>query len=182
MKNKIIISLTLISLILTFFLFQKPKEVVETKTITKIEYTPRESEVIGSKPINVTLQTIKVPFITQDTIEKVIYKDIKTNRYTYKDTLENGIIESTIFADNIHLRDVKLTTFDKTVEITTKETIVRNDWYIGGTITLNQNKNILNSSINVFYTHKGRFLLGTGIGYDLITKKAYTPITIAFNF
>jgi len=182
MKNKIIIALTLISLILAFFLFQKPKVVVKTETIIDTIIKIKVDTIDNTKPTEIKKVVVKVPITKYDTIEKIVYKDIKTNRYTYKDTLDNGIVESIIFADNIYERNIKLKTFDKTVLIKTKEVLVRNDMYLGGTITLSENKSVLNSSINIFYTHKGRFLLGTGIGYDTTTKKPFLPITIAFNF
>ena len=182
MKDKIIIGLGIALAIVLFFLFQKPKVVVETQTTYDTIIETRLDTIDNTKPTEIKEVIVKVPITKYDTIEKVVYKDVKTNRYTYLDTLSNGIVNSTIFADKIYERSISLKTFDKTIVKNVKETIVMNTWYVGGTVNLNQNKNVLNQSLNVFYTHKGKWMIGGGLGYSNDSKEIYFPLTFAVKF
>ena len=185
MKSKIIIALGIALAIALFFLFQKPKVVVETVTTTKIEQIPHEVSLPKLQPKEVTLKTIKVPMYLKDSVTKrvvdTIYKEVETKKHSYTKKFDKGVLNSTIYADSVYQYDVDFKFYEEKRMISTKETIVRNDVYLGSTITLNPNKSVLNQSVNVFYSHRGKFMIGTGLGYDNNTKQIFLPITFAIK-
>ncbi len=167
MKDKIIIALS-IALAILLYLYLSKDEVIKEVTKTEIRIDTITKVIDNTKPTEIKRVVIRVPVevIKTDTITKVIYKDKEVTRYKYIDSLTNGIIKSIILADNIYKRDVTLKTFNKTITTETIRTVVKSDLYFGGMITLGQNKSVLNKSLNVFYTHKGKWLITGGFGYS----------------
>lgn len=162
-----------------FFIGFKLNKVEVIKT--KIKYDTITQIVDNTKPQQIKTVKVKVPIEVPkiinnyDTITEIVYKEVQTNEYKYKDVLKNGIIEETILADNIYKRDVKLTTFDKTIE----KTVIKSNFYIGGTTTLNFDKSFSNASLGLFYSHKNKFLLGTSLGHNL--KQPNVNLTLAIK-
>ena len=175
-KTQIIIILGLI-LVIAFLLTREET----VKTVTKVEFIPTIEQKFNTKPVEVKMHTIKVPIqIPNDTIRDTIYKDISTKKYSFKDTLPNGVIESTILADNIYKRDVKLTTFDK--HTTTTNTIVKSNLFLGATVSSMNKTQINQASLNLYYVHKDKFIVGAGTGYDFISNQPITNFTLAIKF
>ena len=175
--TKIIVILGLVLAIV--FLLTK-EETAKIETVTKTEFIQVSDSKIDTKPITIKPITIKVPVkVPGETITDTIYKDVETQKYVFRDTLKNGIIESTIISDMIHKRDVKLTTFDKETTVETTKTIAQSRMFIGVTFPLSTNNHIENSSLNVYYNVKNKVLLGAGVGYNATINKPYASVTLA---
>jgi hypothetical protein len=176
-KNKIIAILIILLVVISYLYFER-----EDKIITKVEtkYDTITKVIDNTKPQSIRKIYIKITdtIDKNDTITKIIYKKKEVKKYRYKDTLKNGIITSTILADNIYKRDVKLKTFNKTT-IITKERF-KSQLYFGGSVILNNDKSVLNTSINGYYTHKNKWLLGAGVGYSY--KQPNVTLTFAIKF
>lgn len=176
MKNHIIYIIIIIGLL--YLYFSKP-EIVKTVTKMEVKYDTITKVVDNTKPTSIKKVYIRISDTIKksDTITKVIYKDKLVNKYEYRDTLQNGVLESTIFADNIYKRNIKLTTFNKTITTETTNTIIQSNLFIG--TEFNFSNYLHSSSLNVYYVHKNKWLLKGGIGYD---SKPFVSLGVAFNF
>jgi hypothetical protein len=182
--TKIILILILVLvLVLMFRKVKDPEVIVETKYIT---ITDQKS---STEPIKIEPITIKVPkpikrdtvYDTKyDTIEKIIYKDIETKKYTYKDTLKNGVIDAEIIADNIYDRKVRLTTWDKETTIT--KIIPKSNLFIGASFNSNFDMTIDQATLNLYYVYKDKFILGAGFGNDFLVNEPVSNLTFAIKF
>ena len=178
-KTKIII---ILGLILGIVFLLTNDEIVRVETVTKVKYIPIYDVKEETKPISIEPKIIKIPIkVPNDTIRDTIYKEIHTKKYSFRDTLKNGVIESTILADNIYKRDIKLTTNDKVTTIETTKTIFKSNFFVGGSVNMDLNNQINQAALNGYYVHKDVFIVGAGIGYDLIQKKPITNITLAIK-
>ena len=168
-------------IILALLYFNKP-EIVKTKTETKIKYNTITKIIDNTKPTKIEKVFIKLTDTIRlnDTIEKVVFKDIEVNKYTYLDSLSNGVLNSVILADNIYKRDIKLTTFDKETETTVTNYIVKSNLWIG--TSLNINKSIESQTLKLYYQHKDKFILNGGIGYSFVNKNTYYSVGFAIKF
>lgn len=181
-KNKIIIALSVAVAVLIYIAFNK-EEVVETLTTTKIEYIPETSTIIDLPPVSITPTTIKVPVpveVTKDSIVRdTVYMDIEAKKYTYKDSLPNGVITSNIIADNIYRRDVQLETFQKKVTTKTTNTIVQSSLFLNVGINRYINtKTIRDVNVGIDYTMKNKWRAGLTGGYDFIQKDPFVGIKV----
>lgn len=183
MKDKIIIGLS-IALAVVLWLYFAQEETIKEVEVTKIVYKTITDTIDNTKPTKIdkivikTIDTIK----ESDTITKIVYKDLKVNKYVYKDSLKNGVIDATIVADNIYDRKVKLTTFNKETETTVTKTVVKSTLYFGVGVTTEFDRSINNASINAYYTHKNRFLLTGGLGYGVKSETPTVNLGVAFKF
>lgn len=164
--KKTIIILVVLLLISVYLLFNKDKPEVITKTETIIEN--HYDTIYNTKPQQIKNVYIKIPVetIINDTITKIVYKDKEVNQYKYIDTLKNGIVKSTILADNIYKRDISLKTTDTIIKNETIITRNKSSLFIGGTITLDNNYKPLNPSLGLFYNRQNKWLAGVGLGYS----------------
>ncbi len=171
----------LIIIVLALLYFNKP-EIVKTKTVTNTVIKKVIDTVDNTKPTKIEKVYIKIvdTIRTNDTIEKVVYKDRLVNKYTYIDTLKNGVLESVILADKIYKRDVKLTTFDKETTTTTTNYIVKSNLWIG--TDLNINKSIQSQSLKLHYQYKNKFILSGGIGYNYVFNNTFYSVGLAIKF
>jgi len=177
--KKINVILVVLLIICVYLLFTEDKPEVITKTETKIEYV---TDIIdNTKPQQIVEKIIKVPkeVIVNDTITKIIYKDKEVNEYKYLDSLSNGIVKSTILADNIYKRDLELETFNTTKTIETTKTIYKSSLFIGGTMNLSNDLNVLNPTVGLYYNRKSKFLVGAGVGIS--NNKANINLTFAIK-
>ena len=183
MKNKLNI-LLVISLGIVLWMYLTKEVVAKEVTKTVTLYDTITKIVDNTKPTEVKKVYIKVAdtIVKNDTITKVIYKDKEVNQYKYTDTLQNGILESTILADKIYKRDIKLTTFNKNTTTNTVKTIVKSELYFGSIFMFSPTKELENTSINAFYTHKNKWLITGGVGYNSIEKKPNISLGIALKF
>ena len=182
-KNRIIFILSLVLCIVLWLYFAKEETIKEvTKTVTK--YDTITNTIDNTKPQQIKEVTIKITDTIKesDTITKIVYKDKIVKKFQYKDTLSNGVLNSTILADNIYSRKIQLTTFNKETTKETVKTVVKSSFYVGGMITSDLNKSIVNTSINTYYTHKNKFLLNAGLGYGIKTDKPTVNIGFAIRF
>ena len=179
MKTKIIIILSVLLAIFIYISQTKVKPEVIIKT--KITYDTIREVVDNTKPQQIKKVYIKIPFETviNDTITQVIYKDKEVNEYKYLDSLKNGIVKSTILADKIYKRDIELITFNKNTEISTTKIHFKSSFYVGGTILLNKNYNVLNPTINVYYNNRNKWLGGLGVG--VINNEPNINLTFAIK-
>ena len=85
-------------IVLLYLYFSKP-EIVKTVTKTEVKYDTIKKIIDNTKPQSIKKVYIRIKDTIKesDTVTKVIYKDKEVNKYTYKDTLQNGVLESTIF-------------------------------------------------------------------------------------
>ena len=168
-------------IVLIVLYFSKP-EIVKTKTETKIKYNTITKVIDNTKPTKIEKVFYKVTDTVRlnDTIEKVVFKDIKVNKYTYVDTLKNGVLNSVILADKIYKRDIKLTTFDKETEKTTTNYIVKSNLWLG--TNTNFSKGIESQSIKLYYQNKDKFILNAGIGYSFINNSTFYSVGLAIRF
>ena len=183
-KNNLTKLIIILVLILAIVLILTKDKEPEIKTVTKTEYIRVTDDKIDTKPAQVSTQIIKVPVPVTNYVTKTdtIYKDVETQKYVFKDTLDNGIIESTIYSDLIHKRDVKLTTFNKETTTTITKTKYVSSFFVGVSANTNFNTSIEQLSVNLYYVHKNKFILGTGIGNDFVTDKPISNITFAIKF
>jgi hypothetical protein len=183
MKNKLNIVLIISIGILLWLYFSK--EVVEKEVIkTVIKYDTIINTIDNTKPQKIKKVYIRITDTIKesDTITKIVYKDKEVNKYTYRDTLKNGVLTSTILADNIYKRDITLQTFNKTETTTITKTVFKSTLYVGGMITSDLDKSLNNASINVYYTHRNKFLITGGLGYGIKTDKPTINIGAAIKF
>ena len=176
-KNKIIIALSISTLVLIWLVFSKD-EVIESVTTTKIEYIPRVSELPNTKPAEVRLIKIKVP-TTVNTVEKVtdtIWKDKEVKEYSYVDSLPNGVITSTIIADNIYNRSVKLKTLDKVVTSKTVNTIVKDALFLEFGANQYVDRSVRDVNLSIDFTRKNKWRIGVTGGYDFMIKDAFVGL------
>ena len=162
--KKLIIILTLALAVSLYFLLNKEKPEVITKTETIIE--KHFDTIDNTKPTEVKKVYIKIPVVTNDTITKIVYKDKQVNQYKYTDTLKNGIVKSTILADKIYKRDISLVTTDTIIK--TEVITVRNKsvLFVGGTIALKKDLEPLNPTLSLYYNRQNKWLGGVGVGYS----------------
>lgn len=165
-------------IVLLYLYFSKP-EIVKTVTKTEVKYDTITKIIDNTKPQSIKKVYIRIKDTIKesDTITKVVYKDKEVNKYTYKDTLKNGVLESTIFADMIYKRNIKITTFDKTTITETTNTIIKSNLFIGTEV--NFSNYVHSGSLNLYYVHKDKWLAKIGIGSD---GKPFYTIGVGFNF
>jgi hypothetical protein len=183
MKSKINIILIIVVGVLLWLYFYK--EVVEKEVVkTVVKYDTIINTIDNTKPQQIKKVYIRITDTIKesDTITKIVYKDKEVNKYTYKDTLKNGVLTSIILADNIYKRDITLQTFNKTEKTTITKTVFKSALYVGGMITSDLDKSLSNASMNVYYTHRNKFLLTGGLGYGIKTDKPTVNIGLAFKF
>jgi len=178
LKNKIIIALSIAVVILLWFVLSKD-QIVKTVTTTKIEYIPQVSKIESSKPIEVKLIKIKVP-VPIKTVEKTtdtIWEEKEVKKYSYLDSLSNGIIKSTIIADNIYERSIELKTFDKVITKETTNTIVQNSLFLSfGVNKFLSTKEIKDLNVSIDFTKNNKWRIGATGGYDLKLKEPFIGV------
>lgn len=165
-------------IVLLYLYFSKP-EIVKTVTKTETKYDTITKIINNTKPQSIKKVYIRIKDTIKesDTITKVVYKDKEVNKYTYKDTLQNGVLESTIFADMIYKRNIKLTTFNKTTTTETTNTLIQSNLFLGTDVNFSNYVHSL--SLNLYYVHKDKWLAKIGVGSD---GKLFYTIGIGFNF
>lgn len=185
MKTRNIIILFVLLALAFYIGFKSNKvEVVKTKTETVTKYDTITKIVDNTKPTKIEKVYIKVPEIVHDTIKlsktDTIYKNKEVSKYTYIDTLSNGRLTSTILADTIYKRNIKLETFNKETINTTTNTVIQSNIMIG--IDTNINRGIQQSSLNMYYIHKDKWLLKGGLGFDFANQNHFYSFGVAFKF
>lgn len=184
MKNLINVILLIAVILLSFYIgFRSNKvEVVKTKTEIVTRYDTITNVIDNTKPTQIkkVYITVNDTVRTHDTINKVVFKDKQVNEYTYIDSLENGRLESVILADTIYKRSIKLDTYDKKTETTTTNTIVKNSVMIG--IDTNIHSGIQQSSLNLYFINKDKWLVKGGLGYDFSSQNAFYSVGFAIKF
>ena len=109
-----------------------------------------------------------------------VFKDKEVKKYIYIDTLKNGLLESTILADNIYKRSIKLETFNKNTETTTTNTIIKNSVMMG--VDTNLSSGIQQTSLNLYFIKGDKFLIKGGFGFDFPRKKPFYSVGFAYKF
>lgn len=186
-KNRIIAVLSVVILVLVYLLNDR-EEVVNEVVKTVVKYDTITSIIDNTKPTKIEkvfIDVVKYDTITYQKTFKVIdtvYKKQKVNRYVYKDTLKNGMLESTIIADNIYGRDIKLKTFNKETTTEIKKTIVKSNLFFGTSAILSNDKSIENISLDAYYVRKDKWLLKGGIGYSLESNQPNASLGFALKF
>jgi len=177
MKKIIGILVVLLIICLYLIFIEKPEVIVKTETVIKTVY----DTIDNTKPQQIKKVYIKVPdtIIKNDTITKVIYKDKEVNEYKYTDTLKNGIIKSTILADNIYKRDISLKTTDTIINTEVIRTLNKSQLFIGGTMNLSKDLNALNPTLGLYYNRRNKFILGAGVGIS--NNQANVNVTFAIK-
>ena len=189
MKNYLIYGLGIATIILLFLYFTKP-EIIETVTVTETVIEKVTDTIDNTKPTKIKKVYIKVPVqkTVHDTIEKrvehlkFVYLDKEVNQYTYKDSLANGVLTSTILADSIYKRSIKLSTFNETTTTEITNTIVKPLLFIGLNASMTFDKKFDSGNINLYYVHKDKFLLNGGVGYNAIIEKETFNVGLALKF
>lgn len=187
MKNNIITILGLAVALLLYLYFSKPT-VIGTVTETIIEHDTIIKTIDNTKPQTIKKVFIKVPVMVYDTISNTIvktntiYRDKEVTKYVYKDTLENGVLTSTLLADMIYKRSIELKTFNTTTTTTTTNTVAQSMLMFGPSGILNFTGELKNININVYYVHKDKWLVHGGAGYLIDVKEPVINIGTAFKF
>lgn len=179
MKIKIILFQFLAIAVLSYFLFQKPEVKTEVKTeerIVKVIDT-----FYKSKPEKIKEVFVKVPEVITKVVHDTVYVNKKVKEYVYKDTIKTAKITSTIIADNIYSRSVRVDLSERQIKTEITKTIFKPRFYLGNSFTLGSGKSIETMSLNGFLATK-KLLIGSGIGLNLNTGKPIIPITIAYKF
>ena len=186
-KSKDILLLIVLALLVYFAFFQKPEIIEREVTITPKTEVKKDTKPVSIEDAKAEIKYIKgdTRYIKGDTIlikgetkyvkGDTIYMEIDTKKYTYKDSLANGILESIILADNIYDRKIKLTTFEKH----TKETVVKSMFFLEANFDITFNGFIKSTSISLDYTHKNKWRIGAGPGIDFISGQPYVKAKFA---
>jgi len=173
--------------IIVYKLYFEKESVIGTETII----TPITDVKPNTQPIKIDTLYIKgnTEYVKGDTkyikggIQykdgEVIYVDSSTvgsipvKKYTYIDSLANGILKAEIVADNIYNRKIKLTTFNK--ETTT--TVVKSLLFLDFEIETYKDLNLRGASVSLDYINKNKWKIGVGVGYDLNFNQPYGKIS-----
>lgn len=169
---KIKIALSIIIVILLWLVLSKD-EIVKTVTKTTIEFIPEVSKIITSKPKEIKIIKIKVPVVVNSTTTDTIWRNKEVKKYSYIDTLSNGIIKATIVADNIYSRSLELETFNKIITKETTNTIVQNSLFLNFGVNRYVNKDLRDINISIDFTKKNKWRFGTVVGYDFVIEKIF---------
>ena len=166
MKVKIIIFQSVLILILCYFLFSNSNtEVKVVEKIVKVTDT-----IWQTKPQQIKKVFVSVP-------NKKNKKE--TKEFIYKDTLKNGILNASIFADTIYNRQIEMITFNK--ETTIEKIKFKPSFYIAPSVDMQGFDKVKNIELKG-YLSGGKLMIGSGVGVDLNTNEAYVPVTIGFRF
>lgn len=172
--KKIIVIQSIAIVVLLFMLFDAGGQKTKIETIEK---TIVECDTFyKTVPFKYKKAIVKIP--SQDG-KKQVEKEV--TQYVYKDTLKNGLLTSTILANKIYQRDIKLKTFSKEITRNIKKTVSKNRFYIGGSTSIAQEFEVKTISMNG-YLSTDKILIGSGFGVDMSTQKPIIPLTIAFKF
>jgi hypothetical protein len=174
-RNKIIIAQTLVIIILAYFLFSGPEVKTEIKTVEKIVKVT--DTVTVSKPQKIKKVYVSVPSYSTDTV--LVQKEAK--EFIYKDTLKNGILNASIFADTIYKRNINLTTFNKETHVEIKKEVFKPVFYVAPSVTMHKLESVKNASLNAFIASR-KILIGAGAGLDIETGQPTMNATIGFKF
>ena len=166
MIKKIVIFQTLVIAVLIYFLFGNAEpEIKVVEKIVKVTDT-----IWQSKPQKIKKVFVSVP-------NKAIKKE--TKEFIYKDTLKNGILNASIFADTIYQRNIEMITFNK--ETTIEKIKIKPSIYIAPTLGIQGLNEVKNIGVKA-YLSGGKLLIGSGVSIDLNTKETFIPITVGFRF
>ena len=163
--------------------FSNKQEVIKTKTETVIKYDTITKIVDNTKPTKIEKVVIEVPKNIANTQLDTVYiesKQVTTNKYTYIDTLENGLLKSTIWADKIFKRSIELTTFNKETKTTTTNTVIKNSVMLG--VDTNINSGIQQTSLNLYFVRGDKWLVKGGLGYDIARQSHFYSVGLAIKF
>lgn len=178
------VSIFIFIVLLAFYIgFKSNKvEIVKTKTETVTKYDTITNIIDNTKPERVRKVFIPVTdtVISHDTIKEVVFRDKKVNEYTYIDSLENGRLESVILADTIYKRSIKLDVYNKNTETTITNTVVKNSIMLG--VDTNIQGGIQQSSLNLYFINKDKWLIKGGLGYDFSSQNAFYSVGFAIKF
>lgn len=179
-NNKLVLGLAIALAIMLWLFFMKPDIVKEVVT-TVVKYDTITKTVDNTKPTEIKKVTIRLTdtIFVNDTIRKVVFKDKIVSQYKYKDSLENGVVEATILADTIYKRDIKLTVFNKTTTTEIVRTVVQSKFYVGSNMQFDKANGMTFASANLYYTHKNKWMVGAGYGYNFQFEKPQFSITLA---
>lgn len=181
MKSKNILIVLCICLVVFFVgYFSNEREIVKTKTEVVTKYDTITKTIDNTKPTKIEKVYIKVPVKTHDTVTRVVFKDKPVNKYTYIDTVKNGRLESVILADTIYKRSIKLDVYNKETVKTITNTIVKSSVMLG--VDTNINGGIQQSSLNMYYINKDKWLVKAGLGYDFTNTTHFYSVGIAIKF
>lgn len=180
MKKAKNIAIFIILLILAYKVFFEGPTVIGTETtITAItekkeNTTPDDVETVylkgDTKYIKGDTEYIKGEIVYVDSSE---VNSIKTKKWTYIDSLANGVLKSEIIADNIYSRKINLTTYNK--ETTT--TVVKNLLFLEAQIELFREGRVRTLSVGLDYINKDKWKFGLGFGYDLMIKEPFVQFS-----
>lgn len=181
MKNKIIFILSVAMIIVSWFLYDCLNVEPEIKETVKVVKTT--DTIYKTLPAKIEKVYIKVPKIIEKKSEVVVHDTVfvekQVKKYVYKDTLKNGFLTSTIFADMIYKRNIKLTTTDTTKTI--EKTIFKPRFYVGGSVDGNKLDGLNSLTINGYLTNKMN-LFGFGAGFNLSTQKFIYSFSYARSY
>jgi len=153
--------------------------VIQTDTVYKtiIDTTG----IVPIAPSTGELVTIELPDVSTPEPNDTIKVD--TRQYVGTQTLENGTIDYTIFADSLYAVDFKLTTQDKIVtnNITTTITKVlppKSMLFVGGGVDLSTLGTPMQASLGIMYNRRNKWIGGVSINKDLT---GFQPATQTFS-
>ena len=181
MKNKIIAFLSIALIIVSYLLYDCSN--VEPKIKETIKVVKTTDTIYKTLPARIEKVYIRVPKIIEKESEAVVHDTVfvkkQVKKYVYKDTLKNGLLTSTIFAEMIYKRNIKLTTADtiKTIE----KTIFKPRFYLGGSVDGNKVDGLNSLTINGYLTNKMN-LFGVGAGFNLKNQKSIYRFSYARSF
>lgn len=136
----------------------------DTVTITKVDSVPFkliDTVTVKSKPV-----VINIPVVSTDTV----YVDsVKTTKYTGSDTLSNGTIDWTIYADKLYATEFKLKTEDKVItETITKTLPSRSRLFVMGGIDMDWTTKLPQGvELGLMYNRRQKWGIGVAIRHDV---------------
>jgi len=198
-KVELILLLIIVFLLLYTCSREDKGVVVKTETTTDTIYRPLDpiDITVVSSPVNMQPDILVIP-PKIDIIQgvKVVTeegKTVETNKYTYKDTISDGVVESTIWADNIYKRVLNYKSNPTQMVINNTETITKFDnRFMIGTYTLFDNTGSLFSMSDYRWSGTGLEILhirqkvyyglGAGIGKSYINTSYVGGMDLDFDW
>jgi hypothetical protein len=152
---------------------REPEIIIKRDTITIVEIDSTPIIIIDTVKIKSKPVVIKVPEIYRDTV--VVRDSIETTMYTGIDSLSNGIVDWTIYADNLQARQFKLTTEKEYVtETITKILPPKSRLYLSTGLDANLKTKIPQAAeLGLMYNRRQKWGAGAVIRHDF--SGSYEP-------
>jgi len=182
MKNYIILTLLIITLIQGFFIFSKPKMITETVIETETEYIERIiTEQKKGETIYIEVEVPVEILISADVDTMSILRDFYTKR-TYTDTLNVDDLGYIVVIDTIQQNKLTYRTYDAFLQEKTITNTITNTIYQAPSYTLYSGLNLSPEHINIVFTFQNKRKISYSIELPLHGGQYGIGVSVPLNF